>query len=464
MWKFRAGWERGARALGACALAALWVACSDSSSTSRPSEDSGSVAAPTTSNVTLAWPVADGPVAGYAVYVQRDSGSFERELDVRGPTVIVGGSPGRRARVAVAAFDANGVVGPVSDPSPQFTFPGRESSASASASSGGSVASRSAAPADAVAPAASEAATEAAPEPAVAFGQSGNLLWLAGGAWRITDADLETAALGSAPDGARFLAADDFDGDGIADLLWELGGSLFYTASDDSESQRVDFGALETGERLITTGDFDGDGLADMLLLDSAGSLRSWLTAEESPGQPLGLQGDATSAGVGDFDGDGRDDLLWLHPDGTLGLWLLDGSGVAAAHDLVVGADLEVAGVGDFDGDGADELSLREPSGTLHVYEPLSGDAVAAGSTGAGVWRPVGAGDLDGDGVGRPAARRLRGAADRLPARRAAGGDPPRLALDPDRTPALRGGRPLTRARPRRPVLPRGRPDGTIHE
>src|SRR5688572_27616008 len=83
--------SRRAVALSLACGALLLAACSSGggSGDSAVIPDSSAPAQTTgTSSVTLAWGAAEGPVAGYSVYVQRDGvGGFDHEQDVAQPQV-----------------------------------------------------------------------------------------------------------------------------------------------------------------------------------------------------------------------------------------------------------------------------------------------------------------------------------------------------------------------------------------
>jgi hypothetical protein len=198
--------------------------------------------------VTLAWADANGPVAGYSVYVQRgDQSAFKHEADVTNSNVTLSGEPGSTARVTVAAFDAERAYGPSSPTSPAFTFPnadGTSNASAASSGSGGSAASSggssgsSGTSGSGSDPAASRTA-DPGKEPASAL--PGTLVWQAGDAFRLTDTDLVTTRLFARPqEGAQLVAMADFDADGRGDLLW-LGASaqLGYTPGSALGSSRI---------------------------------------------------------------------------------------------------------------------------------------------------------------------------------------------------------------------------------
>src|SRR5207247_10056628 len=120
--------------------AGLWLAACSGGGGGGSAAPAASPASPAaqTSSVTLAWRAAQGPVAGYSVFVQRGNGAYKHEADVPQTRATVYGEPGSTARVIVTAFDRSKAHGPNSPSSPQFTFPAANaSSAGASAATAG---------------------------------------------------------------------------------------------------------------------------------------------------------------------------------------------------------------------------------------------------------------------------------------------------------------------------------------
>jgi hypothetical protein len=400
--------------LAAWGSAVLLAACSGGGSGGGGSASGGTTTSGATTNVTLAWSKASGPVAGYAVYVQRDGGAYKHEYDVSQPQVTVAGSPGSTASVIVVAFDAVHAQGPTSPSSRPFTFPPVATSTTAASEAGAvSVAAAGANPVDSGsasttdAVATTAAVTAPSEEPTSAL--PGTLVWASGDAFRLTDAALQTTRLFAPPaEGAQLAAVADFDADGQGDLLWvDASSQLAYTPGSALRSTAADpippvaFGALAADERVIGAGDFDGDGDGD-LLIASGDAIRVRLSL---PGTApaiveLGTASQAVLTGVADFDGNGSEDIAWRASTGALVLWLLDRGNLAASVEVALAGSLEPLGVGDFDGDGAAEVALRAPNGTAYIVHPLAAtpSLVATDLTNTDVWYPVGADDLDGDG------------------------------------------------------------------
>jgi len=232
--------------------------------------------------------------------------------------------------------------------------------------------------------------------------------------------------------GRAVAAADDVDGDGIADLL--IGGAgyadvgstqgrvaLFYGAADLSGSWSLNdadasFEGAEAGDHAgygVSAGDLDGDGLSDLLM--------GAKYAKEGPGAVYLVYGSASLGGTAsladsaaafvgedtydyvgerwsttvadDLDGDGIDDLCVgaYGGDGSESgqgeAWVFLGSSDRYEGDAIINeGDLEITGstslgrlgynvqgMGDLDGDGYGELvvsayTANESLGEVYVY------------------------------------------------------------------------------------------------
>ena len=209
----------------------------------------------------------------------------------------------------------------------------------------------------------------------------------------------------------------DFDGDGTDDPVFrlsdgevrlDLGNGTYYTVISGTDSQIKD---------MLLPGDLTGDGKPDLLTITASGALR--LHDGSDALRDGGLEAYTTiSTGwqaynkvitPGDLTGDGKPDLL---ARSTSGLFLFPGTGDPGAPfgaaQQVGGAGWsqfsQLLGAGDLNGDGIGDVIARNPTG-LYVYLG-SGTAASPFATktqigGAG-WSQynqiIGAGDYTADG------------------------------------------------------------------
>jgi hypothetical protein len=216
------------------------------------------------------------------------------------------------------------------------------------------------------------------------------------------------------------VAHNDFNGDGISDVLWrhESTGNVTdwlgklnggFGGNTDAAWNNASLAWTVAG-----TGDFNGDGRADILWRSASGEVTNWLGRTDG-----GFTGNIANAdnhvdsnwqivGTGDFNGDGRDDILWQSSDGTVTDWLGQANGsfignIANAENHV-DSGWTVAGTGDFNGDGrADVLWRNQITGNVtdwlgQANGGFAGNTDAAWNNASLSWHIAGVGDFNGDG------------------------------------------------------------------
>lgn len=211
-------------------------------------------------------------------------------------------------------------------------------------------------------------------------------------------------------------AHNDFNGDGISDILWRSDGGLvtdwlasgngFYGNAGNFLAQ------LDAGWQIAGTGDFNGDGRVDLLWRSASGQVTDWLANQN--GSFSGNSGaflaqvDASwkIAGTGDFNGDGFSDILWRSDSGLITEWLGTSNGYLFGTNSVTQLDpsWKVAGTGDFNGDGFDDILLRNTDGTVTDWLGQRGTGFVQNSVNFNTqvgnsWHIVGTGDFNGDGL-----------------------------------------------------------------
>lgn len=215
---------------------------------------------------------------------------------------------------------------------------------------------------------------------------------------------------------------NDFNGDGISDVLWrnsttgDVTDWLANASRDGGFAGNTNFAYnnASLAWHVVGTGDFNGDGRTDILWKSDSGEVTNWLGNANG-----GFNGNIANAdnhidsnwqivATGDFNGDGHSDVLFQSTSGEVTDWLGQSngsfSGNIANADNHVDTGWVVAGTADFNGDGRDDILWRNTQ-TGNVTDWLAqenggfaGNTQYALNNASQSWHIVGTGDFNGDG------------------------------------------------------------------
>ena len=201
--------------------------------------------------------------------------------------------------------------------------------------------------------------------------------------------------------------ANDYNGDGVSDILWRnfsTGVNTIWRSANSALRQNVTQVA-DGNWKVAGSGDFDGDGVSDILWRNVAsGQDAIWKSGNSATPQAITDVTNAqwTVAGVGDFNGDGKSDILWRNPTtGNNVIWRSGDYATQQAVAAVADAHWIVAAVADFDGDGnADILWRNTTTGANTIWNAGNAGLRRAVTTVADAnWKVAGAGDFNGDAI-----------------------------------------------------------------
>jgi hypothetical protein len=224
--------------------------------------------------------------------------------------------------------------------------------------------------------------------------------------WRDTSGDLaiwemsgttilnpSSSGLGSVPTTWSIVGTGDFNGDGYADILWrntttgdlviwEMNGTAILNANT------AGVGNVPINWSVVGVGDFNGDGMADILWRNNNnGNVAIWLmngtTVANSSTATFGNMPLTWSvAGTGDFNSDGYSDILWRDGSGDTAIWEMNGTTILNSSTSGVGnlsSVWSVAETGDFDGNGESDVLWRDTGGDIAIWF-MNGTTITSGA------------------------------------------------------------------------------------
>lgn len=127
--------------------------------------------------------------------------------------------------------------------------------------------------------------------------------------------------------------------------------------------------SLAAAASVASANDFNGDGNADILWKKSDGGYHIWLMngASKVGTLVLGQKTGWSVQGLGDFNGDTNSDILWKKMDGSYVVWTMDGTGITGTINLGSKAGWSVEEVADFNGDANADILWKNTKGNYVV-------------------------------------------------------------------------------------------------
>ena len=204
------------------------------------------------------------------------------------------------------------------------------------------------------------------------------------------------------------VGTGDFNGDGLVDLLWSDGVTL-YTWLNNGDGSFTSHSILPYptgGWSVLGTGDVNGDGKDDIIWYSaSQHSVVYWTMSgyQFVTWAAFTVPTNFSPAGVGDLDGNHHVDLLWTDTSNNIYAWLDNGSSFSQQKiQTYASGGWAVAGVEDIDGDGKADILWYNPSQKSMVYWLMNGAtyrSYAAFSVTSG-YQFAAVGDYDGNRIG----------------------------------------------------------------
>ena len=210
----------------------------------------------------------------------------------------------------------------------------------------------------------------------------------------------------------------DFNGDALADILWQNSTTnqlaSWHMSGPNFVTSRLISNAVGPGWKVVGSGDLNQDGKPDLIWMHQAsGDLAYWMmngTLMFGAGGFTFPRVDPNwnLASVRDMNRDGKPDFVWHNlANGQLAVWYMGGTAVLQSVLMNPGqvgdTNWKLSGTGDFTGDGLPDLVWRNAAtGQLALWQMNGRTFVAARTFNTGAvplaWKIGAVEDTNGDG------------------------------------------------------------------
>ena len=192
---------------------------------------------------------------------------------------------------------------------------------------------------------------------------------------------------------------DDFNGDGIADILWRNGSRnhVWLMAKDGTHEYR-NIGGKSSEYKIAGRGDFNGDNISDILWRKGNKNYIWYMDANGSHTYKKIASKSYEVKAIADFNNDGISDILWrkgVHNH----IWYMKADGNYTYASIGGKSDAyDIAGTGDFNGDGVEDILWRKGYRNYIWYMDVNGShSYKKIDSKAETFKGIG--DFNGDGV-----------------------------------------------------------------
>jgi probable HAF family extracellular repeat protein len=203
--------------------------------------------------------------------------------------------------------------------------------------------------------------------------------------------------------------ANDFNGNGVSDVLWRnVSGEVdTWLMNNGVLAGGAGLASVSTAWRFAGNGDIDGNGAADVVWQNTSnGAVESWLinNGQIAGGGGLGAASSVwQSLGTGDFNAAEISDLLWRNTTtGEVDTWLMTNGRVTGGAAVgSVSSAWQVAGIGDINGDGTSDVVWHNTTtGAVESWLFNNGQVTGGGGIGfaSSAWQALGTGNFNFNG------------------------------------------------------------------